>query len=449
MSKREEIKSIQSSALPTLIIKNFDLEQIWQQIELQNDSVLTRSLTNVSKILVNKENLLFKNLEEKYMEINDNEEHNKENVKESDANESDEEEDDDNASNSDNMDIHNDISDEENQTKSQFIKPNKKSVVDDEFFKLSEMEAFLNAEEKKLDDPDSGNDSEESGSDGEGSVDMFKDMSDEEDPVKTAKYKDFFVQKEEEKKLTKRNKFLEEFDSDEDDDDDEENGEAPKSSLELRQERLQKKIQELEENAISEKPWQLKGEITAESRPQNSLLEEIVEFDMTSRPAPVMTEQTSLQLEDIIRQRIKDKAFDSVERKAKPVDTPLEYKKKLVLDQEKSKESLAQIYEKEYLEQQAALDPNNADKPEEEPELHKEIKSLMGKLFNKLDALSNFHFTPKPAVPELKIISNLPAINMEEVAPVAVSDGALLAPEEVKNKTKGEILGKYFMCRCG
>ena len=118
-----------------------------------------------------------------------------------------------------------------------------------------------------------------------------------------------------------------------------------KSSYELRQERLKTKIQELEEEAIAPKPWQLMGETKAELRPDNALLEEDLFFDHTTRQAPVITEETTKTLEEIIRQRIKDQAFDDVERKIKPVYDPTEFKKKLVLDQEKSKFSLAEIYE--------------------------------------------------------------------------------------------------------
>ena len=43
--------------------------------------------------------------------------------------------------------------------------------------------------------------------------------------------------------------------------------------------------------------------------------------------------------------------------------------------------------------------------------------------------LTNFVFK---AAPDVKIVSNLPSISMEEVAPVTHGDGTLLAPEEVK-----------------
>lgn len=46
---------------------------------------------------------------------------------------------------------------------------------------------------------------------------------------------------------------------------------------------MAEKISELEKAALSEKPWQLTGEVTAQTRPENSMLEEDVDFDQASR----------------------------------------------------------------------------------------------------------------------------------------------------------------------
>lgn len=167
------------------------------------------------------------------------------------------------------------------------------------------------------------------------------------------------------------------------------------SSFDRREERLKKRIQELEDENLAAKPWQLKGEVTAADRPTNAILEEYLETEVASRPAPIMTEATTVTLESLIVQRIKDKAFDDVEKKFKPVETPLEYKKKLILDQEKSKKSLAEIYESEYLKQKQALDPEHEDAEPEVPKEILELKEQGFQLRRKLQALSNFYYTPQ------------------------------------------------------
>ena len=227
------------------------------------------------------------------------------------------------------------------------------------------------------------------------------------------------------------------------DDDDEESRVAMKqfdkkaTLYQESQARERERISKLEKELVEPKDWQLKGEATADVRPVNSLLEEHLQFDFVSREAPLITEVTTATIEDKIRERIKANQFDDVERKVKPSEQPFEYKRRLVLDHEKSKASLAQVYEDEYLKRVQSQEGYN---PNDKNPLHEEISKMAKSLFYKLASLSSFHYTPPVHEPELKIINNLPAISVEEAIPEAVSDAALLAPEEIVAKKRRETL---------
>ncbi|XP_032926201.1 U3 small nucleolar ribonucleoprotein protein MPP10 isoform X2 [Catharus ustulatus] len=493
---------VRGGPLKELVIENFDEEQIWQQLELQNNAVLDFFKKSIAKDAEDEDLCLLSDQEEdgsdaetsSDKEVEDNimeAETEQMSVYTKDKDKTKAKEKQSKLSKSlmqkysdEDSDIDFDIEALEQQAKTAkattLRKKGRKSVVDDKFFKLAEMEAFLEHAEKE--------DKEEEEED---DINYFEDIiSDDEEDSEEAKqikssrdmtYKDFFdstddddgdddlvandAEKDQEEEADsaiedQNEESMSEFeDMDEmvehmrskesskkvtfslpDDSETEHVNEVQlekdmnpseiKSSFEKRQEKMSKKIKSLEEGLLEEKPWQLKGEVTGQKRPENSLLEETVLFDHAVRMAPVITEETTFQLEDIIKQRILDEAWDDVVPKEKPKEEAFEYKKRISLDHEKSKLSLAEIYEQEYMKLQ-----QQKTEEEENPE-HKEIQGMMDSLFQKLDALCNFHFTPKPPVPEVKIVSNLPAISMEEVAPVAVSDAALLAPEEIKQKNK-------------
>ncbi|KAM6943582.1 U3 small nucleolar ribonucleoprotein MPP10 [Xenentodon cancila] len=538
LHKAQEPADCKGSPLAELVVENFDEEQIWQELELQNDAVLRHFKNAIDEALSDKTLSLLSVEEEEEEEEEEEYGQDEEGAKDDEnAIEEEEEEPPRRAKkelleaagySEDDSDIDFDVDaleKREKQKKESGRTGSKAKVVpsevDDKFFKLSEMETFLDDMDKREgkqeeDDVDYFQDLPSGGDDDDDNdLDLDQIMSfKKKKTVKSSrdlKYKDFFDPVDSEPLKTdepsdgedqgtdaSQEEGEEETDDEagdyggeeeeDDDDDDDENpsgclcllfareeqknnsktshkkvtfnvsgdedsegedmedifgGKAPnsdkseeKSSFEKRQEKMSQKIGELEKAALAEKPWQLSGEATAQTRPENSMLEEDVEFEQAARMAPTITEETTLQLEDIIKQRIKDQAFDDVVRKEKPKEEAFEYKKRLTLDHEKSKQSLAEIYEQEYIKQ------TQKKTEDEENPAHAEIQKLMDTLFLKLDALSNFHFTPKPPVPEVRVVSNLPSVTMEEVAPVSASDATLLAPEEVKEKNKaGDLLG--------
>jgi len=499
ISKLVETSSSKST-LPELIIENFDPEQVWAGVELQNKDKLASLESKFSSIKINELSscplLVGKPSKKKAEEIPQDYSEDEDLGEELESDDlgaeeppteptereasDDEKSDDDllddpdfqNMSDSDGdelplfdnldedeLDLENEEEDEDEKGESVKLpskeKGGRKTELDDKFFSLADMEKFHDMEDPS--DILKGKKDEEE----EDLVDMFEDIPDDDDA--NMMYQDYWLENKGDPGDTDdndddNNEQSEEEDVQENEEDaktkakllpssdEEDEDEVVKSSHEKAQERLSKKISKMEEAAVGDKTWQMGGEAAAPVRPENSLLSEHLEYDTAAKQAPVITEEVSRRLEDIILQRIKDKAWDDVERKVKPVEDPYEFKKKLVLDQEKSKLSLAQIYEEEFMkvaEQTTAKKPSVGllDKEEEEtPAEVEEIKGLMHSLFRKLDSLSHLHFTPKQKSAELKVVRNIPSIAMEEVAPVAAANSDLLAPAEVVDKKKGELV---------
>ena len=162
---------------------------------------------------------------------------------------------------------------------------------------------------------------------------------------------------------------------------------------EARMAAIKEQIATLEAENVAEKDWVLKGEVTSRARPQNALLEEDLEFERVMKATPVVTDEAVQDLEARIKARIVEGRFDDVERKRVVDDKPFLPSRVFELQDTKSKESLSQIYENEYVAAQTGGTTDDRDgKLQKE---HEEIEKLWENLCYKLDALCNAHFTPK------------------------------------------------------
>lgn len=91
---------------------------------------------------------------------------------------------------------------------------------------------------------------------------------------------------------------------DEDQDDAPGTSEAKLSRHARRLRALSKQIAELEAQSVAKKDWTMKGEASARDRPQNSLLEQDLDFEHIAKIVPAVTEEKSMGLEDLIKRRI-------------------------------------------------------------------------------------------------------------------------------------------------
>ncbi|XP_039267946.2 U3 small nucleolar ribonucleoprotein MPP10-like [Styela clava] len=432
-SNKSSAISSRSGPIPKLIIEGFDHEQIWQEIELFNKKEAATCLKaaeyfnsqDISQFMLKKhesddetgdEDDDLSELEPVEGEAEPEAESDVEGFHFEESEGDDEE------------------TEEEEEDFNQHDVVTEQTEVDDDFFSLRKMEKFLEDEDRKYE--------LEQKKPVEGDIDYFEDIpsdgiSSSEDEneeysskIKSSrnlKYSDYFD--EPISSIKNRNENISETEID-----DRNNAQDQKQShFEKHQKQISQKIGILEERALAPAEWQMTGEVKAASRPENSLLQEMVQFDHVARPPIDITEEHTKDLESLIKQRIMDCAWDDIERKYKPDAEPAEYKKRIVLDSSQSKLTLSEIYEKEYMEKKQKLGKEVDEKENEE---HNEIKKDMDDLFRKLDALSNFHFVAPPPEPEIKLITNLPSIAKEEVQPVTQAESNILAPEEIFSKSK-------------
>lgn len=187
-------------------------------------------------------------------------------------------------------------------------------------------------------------------------------------------------------------------------DSDSDREDAPKSAFEKQQARLRRSIAALESENIGSKDWTMRGEVTATARPTDSLLQEDLEFEHVAKLAPTITVDVTQSLEDLIKKRIKDRAFDDVERVPEEIlaeQQRQKAKRQIELNDEKSKMSLAEQYEADFHTAQKKKAKQSTDLKDEtniDPALkaqHDEIRKLFGKLCQSIDVLSENKFAPR------------------------------------------------------
>lgn len=109
--------------------------------------------------------------------------------------------------------------------------------------------------------------------------------------------------------------------------------------------------------------------------------------------------------------------------------------KETEMDFNKSKKGLGDLYAEDMANKLLSVNPEaflEAELKGPDAPLKREIEEISKDLFQNLDTLCNFHYTPKAPKTEAQIQSqNVPALTLEETIPIDVSKGKLKTTREV------------------
>lgn len=223
-----------------------------------------------------------------------------------------------------------------------------------------------------------------------------------------------------------------------------------RSTHERRQAALGEEIRKLEAENVSKRKWTLAGEARAADRPLNALLEEDLEFERVGKPIAPITQEVNDDIEAMIKRRILAREFDEVIRRRPDSLTSSDArpgKLNFELSDQKSGKGLAEEYEDEHLRR---TDPNFVEVQDARlKKEHKEIETLWKDVSAKLDALSSWHYKPRPVQAQMEVRVDAPVLSLEDARPTAggeVASASALAPQEVYKpgevKTNGEVVTK-------
>lgn len=420
-----------------LNIKDLDVNQVWALIEnyskifLKDSKNLNEkkygSILNELKEYNEKDNIL-KNKRKRSV----NEDEDEENLDDEDINEYE----DFDLNNPEKIDEDN-LSNEDNEEEEKIIlkskdKPKKSSKKQkDNFFSFEEMNKFADEGEVEMKynkDDDNGNSTSKKKK-GDDQDDLDEDINEEDEipdddlEMKEYKYEDFFDAADGKKKKNKNgdndgdSEIAEEYDDEEIENNvfDIENKlmknkkEEVKEEYQFMNKDLNVQIEEIEAKMMSKKDWNLKGEATSRERPKGSLLENFLDFEVSVKPPPIPTPEYADTIENLIKLRIKEDLYDDPVRKPQ-----IEMNKKnsnFEINFEKDKKGLAEIYEDDY-----AKDVLKISSETDGQAVKNEIEEMCGKLYGIFDKLTNNNFISGNRNTEMKIITNVPAVQLEEIS---------------------------------